>query len=137
MNTLPLASPIVNPRDSWPAWTDADRWEPTPDDPGDEPRPTVGPDFAPTRLEELEALGRDLGHGGEEAPSPRGLDDRELAAFTSGFAQGRADLDAERDACLEAMAAEHDRMEAAFGGPELTWHPAELAEARSHAGHPA
>jgi hypothetical protein len=57
MNTLPLASPIVNPdvapnpRDSWPAWTGEDRWELCPDEPAedrDEARPTHGPDFLPS-----------------------------------------------------------------------------------------
>ncbi len=140
MNTLPLASPVVNPavvpnpRDSWPVWTGFAVWGLGPDD---GPRPTAGPDFTPTRLEELEALGYDLGYGGEEAPAPGGLDADELAAFTAGFARGVEDLDAERDAHLEAMAAEHDAMEAMFGGPELTWHSAELAEARSHVGHPS
>jgi hypothetical protein len=45
MNTLPLATALVNPaavenpRDSWPAWTDEDRWETTPGD---------APDFIPS-----------------------------------------------------------------------------------------
>jgi hypothetical protein len=36
-----------NPRDSWPDWTEDDRWKLGPD-PYDEARPTSGPEFIPS-----------------------------------------------------------------------------------------
>jgi hypothetical protein len=59
MNTLPLATPIVNPRDSWPDWTGGDRWEFCPDEPGDDRddyRPTHGPDFTPSADDQADAV---------------------------------------------------------------------------------
>ena len=44
----------ANPRDSWPNWTDEDRWEPIPEP--DDYRPPAGPDFTPTPEEEAEAV---------------------------------------------------------------------------------
>jgi hypothetical protein len=60
MSTLTRNALIVNPttpanpRESWPAWTDEFRWEPTPDT--DEPRPTIGPDFLPSVEDLAEAV---------------------------------------------------------------------------------
>ena len=51
----------ANPRDSWPDWTDADRWELAPE--ADERRPTAGPDFVPTLEEVAEAA--ELIHGND------------------------------------------------------------------------
>jgi hypothetical protein len=123
VNGVPT-NPPANPRNSWPAWTNSARWTVSPDD---DPRPTARPDFTPTRLDQLEYMGYELGNGGSESATVKGLDADELAAFDRGFARGQADLESERDACLEAMAIEHDAMEAMFGDPEHTSHPAELA----------
>ena len=105
------------------------------------PRPTHLGRFTPTAEMELEHLGYTLGNAGEDARPSAGLTFPELASFFKGWLAGKADLEAESiaeyHAWLDEVAAEHDRQEDAFGGPEATWHPAELAEARSFAGHPA
>ncbi len=41
----------ITPRDSWPAWTDTDRWTPVDAD----HRPTAGPDFVPSAADEAAA----------------------------------------------------------------------------------
>ena len=53
----------ANPRDSWPDWTDADRWELAPDP--DTNRSKSDPEFAPTLEEEAEAAGMIHGNEGE------------------------------------------------------------------------
>jgi hypothetical protein len=98
------------------------------------PRPAR---FVPTQEMEAEVLGYELGFTGEDAQPPAGWDFGCLVAFYEGFLAGKAALEAEYNEWLDALAAEHDRMEEAFGGPEDTWHEAELAEAGSRSGHPA
>jgi hypothetical protein len=124
--------------DGWECFTCEDRkrqeqLHPT----GPEPRPTRKPWFQPTPEMEMEALGFDLGQAGEHAQAPSGLPFSEILSFYQGFLAGRAALEQEFEAWLDELAAEQDRMDDAFGSPLDTWHPAELAEARGHAGHPA
>ena len=94
-------------------------------------------DFRPSRMDELEWMGYEFGNGGSESVAIKGLEADEQAAFDRGFSRGLADLNAERDAYLDALAEEHDRFEEAFGGPAELWAHGELAEAGSLAGHPA
>jgi len=93
--------------------------------------------FVPTPEMEAEALGYELAFAGEDAQAPAGWDFDRLVAFYNGFLSGKAALEVEYDAWLDEVAAEHNRMEDAFGSPEDTWHEAELAEAGSRSGHPA
>src|SRR4051794_11140156 len=66
----------ANPRDSWPAWTDADVWELGPGPDGGpapaESGPTAGPDFTPSAWDDAYWLGYTLrldGHGHAAAPA--------------------------------------------------------------------
>jgi hypothetical protein len=122
---LPASAPLAeaapaietNPRESWPAWTDADRWELGPDVDG--PRPTAGPDFEPGDLDSAEWLGMSLRLAGE--PMAELVTNRTglLLRFAVGQALGlelrqREEL-ADREACMsrdarfEAWLAERDR----------------------------
>jgi hypothetical protein len=101
------------------------------------PRPTRIDRFTPTPEMEMEHLGHELGFAGEDARAPEGRTFPELVAFYGGWLAGRADQQVEFNAWLDSVEADRERMDDAFGGPEATWHPAELAEAQSFAGHPA
>lgn len=114
--TRSVVKPAVagNPRDAWPAWTDDDRWElgpeadPSPAPKADEegPRPTAGPDFEPTSLDDSERLGFDLGLEREGAFPPGWMGPCEARRFVGGWIAGRLEWDRRLDVMFGGAPAE-------------------------------
>lgn len=126
----------TNPRDSWPEWTDASVWELGPGlGLAEEPRPTAGLDFAPTRGEDAYWAGFTLQlEDGAAAEPPAHLDAIERAEFLRGQMAGmlarfdREDEDREYQLWLDRLAEE--RMAEVFAEPGEGWHESERVEAQ-------
>jgi hypothetical protein len=94
------AVPKVNPRDHWPASTDAETWELGPDLDPEDPRDHAVA-FVPSRHDELYRLGYELGLERENANisaiatanDAESEDLADLAAFHGGFLAGREEWD--------------------------------------------
>ncbi len=138
-NILRVSRRPVNPapapadgsaRDFWPAWTDTDRWAPTPDAPtafdAAGPRPTAGPDFAATPALDAEWLGMVLRLDGGPMAELAGTDDPDLLLrFAAGAYRGVEALAEERAEQLEDDRMADERYADAFGDPADRIHPAE------------
>lgn len=101
MNTVALSPAAVaiakvDPRESWPDWTDADTWELGPDP--DEARPDWrGDHYEPTAEENARRVGFELGLADEPARPSRGMSIRVQDAWYNGWLAGNlARVEAER-----------------------------------------
>jgi hypothetical protein len=102
----------------------------------EEPRPTHLERFNPSSAMEMEHLGYSLGRQGKDAQPSKGRTFPELVAFFTGLLAGKAALEAEHSDSLDAIAAENERLDEAFGSPESTWSESELIECGSRTSHP-